>query len=110
MKAFVRTVSILVFSAMATSAHAASPTDAGAQEGLLAADKAWAAAYSAKDLSKSTAAVDGQGSLLFPNAPPVVGRTAIAKAIKDDFSQGDLSWRPNSAGVARSTQRSSPPA
>lgn len=102
MKVSARTASILVFAAMAARVHAASPTDAGAQAGLLAADKAWATAYSAKDLSKSAAAVDSQAALLWPNAPAVVGKTAIAKAIQDDFSQGNLSWRANSARVARS--------
>lgn len=102
MKVNARTASILVFAVIAASAHAAPPMDAGAQKGLLAADRAWAAAYSAKDLSKSAAAVDSQASLLWPNAPAIVGKTAIAKAIKDDFSQGNLSWRANSARVARS--------
>ena len=31
-----------------------------------------------------------------------MGKEAIAKAIQEDFSQGDLSWRPTSVGVARS--------
>ena len=97
MKIDARTASILVFAAMAPSAHAT-----GAREGLLAADKAWAAAYSAKDLSKSAAAVDSQAALLWPNAPAIVGKAAIAKAIADDFSQGNLSWRATSARVARS--------
>ncbi len=96
MKVSARTASILMFAAMAASAQA------GTREGLLAADKAWAAAYSAKDLSKSVAAVDSEGALLWPNAPAIVGKTAIAKAIQDDFSQGDLSWRARSASVARS--------
>jgi ketosteroid isomerase-like protein len=58
--------------------------------------------YSAKDLSKSVAACDDQVSMLSPNAPIAIGKTAVAKAIQDDFSTGDLSWRPNAAGVARS--------
>ena len=102
MKVSARTACILVFAAMAASAHAASPAPTDTRESLLAADKAWAAAYSAKDLSKSTAAVDSQCSLLWPNAPAIVGKTAVTKAIQDDFSQGNLSWRASSAVVARS--------
>ena len=98
MKVGARTASILIFAAVWAPVQA----NAGAQENLLAADKAWAAAYSAKDLGKSAAAVDTQGSLLWPNAPIVVGKEAIAKAIQEDFSQGDLSWRAMSVGVARS--------
>jgi ketosteroid isomerase-like protein len=41
-------------------------------------------------------------SFLFPNTPIVIGKKAIAKAIQDDFSSGDLTWRPNAVGVARS--------
>jgi ketosteroid isomerase-like protein len=85
-------------------AHAAPPgqTNGGAEAGLIAADKAWSMVYSAKNLSKSVAACDDQVSFLFPNAPIVVGKAAIAKAIQDDFSKGDLTWRPKAAGVARS--------
>jgi ketosteroid isomerase-like protein len=77
-------------------------TNRGAEQVLLAADKAWETVYSAKDLSKSVAACDDKASFLFPNTPIVTGKEAIAKAILDDFSAGDLTWVPNAVGVARS--------
>lgn len=98
MKSGARTASLLVFAAVWAPVQAS----AGAQDDLLAADKAWETAYSAKDLGKSVAAVDTRASLLWPNAPVVAGKEAITRAIQEDFSQGDLSWRATSAGVARS--------
>lgn len=77
-------------------------TKGGMDQVLLAADKAWEKVYSAKDLSKSVAVCDEQGSLLWPNTPIVIGKKAIAKAIQDDFSSGDLTWHANAVGVARS--------
>jgi ketosteroid isomerase-like protein len=88
-------------SAFAQSAHQ-HQTKGGMDQVLLAADKAWEKVYSAKDLSKSVAVCDEQGSLLWPNTPIVIGKKAIAKAILDDFSSGDLTWHVNAVGVARS--------
>ena len=78
------------------------PTKTGVAEVLLATDRAWEKVYSGKDLRKSVAACDDKGSLLWPNVPIAIGKDAIAKAIQDDFSQGDLTWRLNAVGVARS--------
>ncbi len=77
-------------------------TSKNAEDGILAADQAWEKVYSAKDLDKSVAFCDEQGSMLAPNAPIVTGKAAIAKAIASDFALGDLAWHPNKAGVARS--------
>ena len=77
-------------------------TKRGMDQVLLAADRAWEKVYSAKDLSKSVAVCDEQGSLLWPNTPIAIGKKAIAKAILDDFSSGDLTWHANAVGVARS--------
>ena len=77
-------------------------TNRGAEQALLAADKAWETVYSAKDLKKSVAVCDDKASFLFPNTPIVTGKEAIAKSIQEDFSAGDLTWVPNAVGVARS--------
>jgi ketosteroid isomerase-like protein len=104
MRASICTAVLIVLAANSALALAARQerTEGGAEGALLAADKAWEAVYSAKDLGKSVAACDDQASLLWPNTPVVLGKKAIAKAILDDFSTGDLTWRPNAAGVAHS--------
>jgi ketosteroid isomerase-like protein len=94
-------IALAANSALAQAAQRERTQD-GAERALLAADKAWEAVYSAKDLGKSVAACDDQASFLWPNAPIALGKKAIAKAILYDFSTGDLAWRPNAVGVARS--------
>jgi ketosteroid isomerase-like protein len=71
-------------------------------DAVLAADAAWLKVYAAKDLAKSVAFCDEQGSMLAPNAPIATGKHAIAKAIASDFAHDDLTWHANKAGVARS--------
>jgi ketosteroid isomerase-like protein len=73
-----------------------------AADGVRAADAAWLKVYSAKDLSKSVAFFDDQGSMLSPNDPIATGKAAISKLIAGDFSFGDLTWQVDKAGVSKS--------
>jgi len=71
---------------------------------IRAADAGWLKAFIARDLEKSVAFCDEQGSMLVPNAPIVRGKKAIAKMIAAGFALRDykLAWHPDRAGVARS--------
>jgi ketosteroid isomerase-like protein len=77
-------------------------TSKNAEDSILAADLAWEKVYSAKDLEKTVAFCDEEGSMLVPNSPIVTGKAAMAKAIASDFALGDLAWHVNKAVVARS--------
>jgi len=77
-------------------------TSKNAEDSILAADLAWEKVYSAKDLEKTVAFCDEEGSMLVPNNPIVTGKAAMAKAIASDFALGDLEWHANKAVVARS--------
>jgi ketosteroid isomerase-like protein len=71
-------------------------------DAILAADAAWLRAYQEKDLAKSVAFCDEQGSMLAPDAPIATGKDAIAKVIASDFVHDDITWHANKVGVARS--------
>jgi ketosteroid isomerase-like protein len=71
-------------------------------DAIRAADAAWLKVYAAKDLAKSVAFCDEQGSMLAPNAPIAIGKDAIAKAIASDFANDNITWHANKVGVARS--------
>jgi ketosteroid isomerase-like protein len=71
-------------------------------DAILAADAAWLKVYEAKDLDKSVAFCDKQGSMLVPNAPIATGKDAIAKAIASDFRNDHITWHANKVGVAHS--------
>jgi ketosteroid isomerase-like protein len=71
-------------------------------DAIRAADAAWLNVYAAKDLAKSVAFCDEQGSMLAPNAPIAIGKDAIAKAIASDFANDNITWHANKVGVARS--------
>jgi ketosteroid isomerase-like protein len=73
-----------------------------AEDAILAADAAWLKVYQAKDLAKSVAFCDEQGSLLVPDTPIATGKDAIAKVIADDFVHDKIMWQANKVGVARS--------
>lgn len=79
-------------------------TDSKNLDALRAADAAWLKTYEAKDVDKATAFCDDQGSLLWPNAPRVTGKSAIAKATASAFAIPDfkLEWHPDQIAVARS--------
>jgi ketosteroid isomerase-like protein len=77
-------------------------TKGKAEDAILAADAAWLKVYQAKDLAKSLAFCDEQGSMLVPNAPIATGKDAIAKVIADDFVHDNITWHANKVGVARS--------
>ncbi len=79
-------------------------TKSKAVDAVRAADAAWLKVYAAKDLDKSVAFCDEQGSMLVPNAPIATGKDAIAKLIAAGFALQDykLVWHPDKAGVARS--------
>ena len=70
---------------------------------LRAADRAWLKACSTKDVAKSVAFFDKQGSMLVPNSPVATGK-AIARLFAKGFALRDykLTWHPNKVGVARS--------
>ena len=71
-------------------------------DAILATDAAWLKVYQAKNLDKSVAFCDEQGSMLAPNAPIAVGKNAIAKLIEDDFAHDNIEWQANKVGVSRS--------
>jgi ketosteroid isomerase-like protein len=73
-----------------------------AEDAILAADAAWMKVYHAKDLARSVAFCDEQGSMLAPNVPIATGRDALVKAIASDFVNANLTWHANKVGVARS--------
>jgi ketosteroid isomerase-like protein len=77
-------------------------TSGKAVDAIRAADVAWLKVYAAKDLDKSVAFLDEQGSMLAPNAPLATGKKAVAKLIASDFAHDDITWHPDKAGVARS--------
>ena len=88
--------------ALGLSTAAPAQTDDADANSVRAADAAWLKVYSAKDLQKSVAFFDDQGSMLSPNDPIATGKAAISKLIASDFSFGDLTWQVDKAGVAKS--------
>jgi ketosteroid isomerase-like protein len=98
-----RIVTGLVF--LVVSAGAALAQRSGKEtDGLLAADAAWMKVYATKDLEKSVAFFDSEGSMLPSNAPIATGKDALTKLIGSAFATPDytLSWHANKVGVARS--------
>lgn len=85
--------------ALAQTSHKPKPEDA-----IRAADAAWLKAYEAKDVDKSVAFLDKNGSMLAPNTPIATGKTAVAKLIARDLALQDskIKWHPDKAGVAAS--------
>jgi ketosteroid isomerase-like protein len=103
MRSWQRIVAALV--AIGASAGAVfAQTSGKAEEALLAADAAWEKAYSAKDVEKSVAFFDEQGSMLPSNAPVLNGKDAITKSLASAFKAPDytLTWHANKVGVASS--------
>jgi ketosteroid isomerase-like protein len=90
-------VFLVVIACVALGQTSGKETDA-----ILAADAAWLNVYQAKDLDKSVAFCDEQGSMLAPNAPIAVGKDAIAKLIAEDFAHDNIEWHANKVGVSRS--------
>ena len=96
----VTALAVMVVSAGAVFAQASGT----AEEALLAADAAWEKTYSAKDVEKSVAFFDEQGSMLPSNAPVLNGKDAITKSLASAFKIPDytLTWHANKVGVAGS--------
>ena len=103
MKARNRLIAVLLFSAISMSGSFGQAGDK-ASDALLAADAAWMKVYAAKDLEKSVAFFDNEGSMLPSNAPIAVGKDALTKFIGSAFTTPDytLSWHANKVAVARS--------
>ncbi|HXY11195.1 MAG TPA: DUF4440 domain-containing protein [Terriglobales bacterium] len=103
MKPQIRLVVVLIFSAMSMSGSFGQASGKASDE-LLAADAAWMKVYSAKDLEKSVAFFDNEGSMLPSNAPIATGKDALTKLIGSAFATPDytLSWHASKVGVARS--------
>jgi ketosteroid isomerase-like protein len=103
MKPQIRLVAVLLFSAVSMSGSFGQ-VSGKASDDLLAADAAWMKVYSAKDLEKSVAFFDNEGSMLPSNAPIATGKDALRKLIGSSFATPDytLSWQANKVGVARS--------
>jgi len=97
-----RIVAGLVF-LVVTAGAAFGQTSGKSEDAILAADAAWMKVYHAKDLAKSVAFCDEQGSMLAPNVPIATGKDALVKAIAIDFVNDDLTWHANKVGVARSS-------
>ena len=74
------------------------------EDAVLAADAAWMKVYAAKDLDKSVAFFDDQGSMMAPNSPIATGKDALTKLIGSAFAIPDykLAWHAKQVGVARS--------
>jgi ketosteroid isomerase-like protein len=87
---------------LGVGAAASAQTADSAADSVRAADAAWLKVYSAKDLNKSVAFFDDQGSMLSPNDPIATGKAAISKLIASDFSLGNLTWQVDKAGVSKS--------
>ncbi|MGB7433937.1 MAG: DUF4440 domain-containing protein [Candidatus Acidiferrum sp.] len=98
-----RLVAVLLFSVISTRGSFGQ-TSGKASDALLAADAAWMKVYVAKDLHKSVAFFDHEGSMLPPNAPIATGKDALTKLIGSAFAFPDykLAWHANKVGVARS--------
>ncbi len=79
-------------------------TKGKAESAVLAADAAWLKTYIEKDVDKSVAFCDEQGSLLWPNSPAATRKNAIAKLTASAFAIPDfkLVWHPEKVGVAHS--------
>jgi len=75
-----------------------------AVDALRAADAAWLKAYNARDVERSTAFFDKQGTVLLANGPMVTGKKALAKFVASGFAMRDykIGWRASKAGVAES--------
>ena len=103
MKPQIRPVVVLIFSAMSMSGSFGQASGK-ASDALLAADVAWMKVYAAKDLEKSVAFFDNEGSMLPSNAPIATGKDALTKSLGSAFATPDytLSWHANKVGVARS--------
>ena len=98
-----RLIAVLLFSAVSMSGSFGQAS-LKASDALLAADAAWMKVYSAKDLEKSVAFFDNEGSMLPSNAPIATGKDALTKSLGSAFATPDytLSWHANKVGVARS--------
>lgn len=103
MRPQIRLVAVLLFSAISMSGSFGQASGK-ASDALLAADAAWMKVYAAKDLEKSVAFFDNEGSMLPSNAPSATGKDALTKLIGSAFATPDytLSWHANRVGVARS--------
>jgi ketosteroid isomerase-like protein len=96
-------IAVLLFSAVSVSGLLGQASGS-ASDAVLAADAAWMKVYAAKDLEKSVAFFDSEGSMLPSNAPIATGKDALTKLIGSAFATPDytLSWHANKVGVARS--------
>jgi ketosteroid isomerase-like protein len=74
------------------------------EDSLRAADQAWLKVYAAKDLDKTVAFFDEQGSILADNQPAATGKKAITEVFREEFKLQDykLTWAITWAGVAAS--------
>lgn len=91
----------LMFLTFATGT-ASAQVNGGAADALRAADEAYLKVYAARDVDRSVAFFDADGSILAPNAPIATGKSAIAKSLSDDFAAGIASWHADAVGVAKS--------
>jgi ketosteroid isomerase-like protein len=73
-------------------------------DAVRAADAAWLNAWATKDVDKSVAFFDEQGSMLSPGDPIATGKRALTKLIASGFALTDykLAWVPDKVGVAHS--------
>lgn len=85
-------------------AGAAQASDKKSVDGLLAADAGWMKVFSAKDMARSVAYLEEDGSMLGSNAPIATGREAITKMFSGFFALPnlDITWQADKADVARS--------
>ena len=105
MRAFGRFVSALTLPAF-LGACQLPPADqsAPAAEAVLAADIAWAEAFSSGDIDAAVAFVDSSGSILAPNTPIATGPEAVTALMEEFHSTPGLTfrWKATGTGAARS--------
>lgn len=75
-----------------------------AEDSLRAADQAWLKVYAAKDLERTVAFFDEQGSVLPANQRAATGKKAVTELMREEFTLQDykLTWTPTWVGVAAS--------
>jgi len=97
-------VAMVVASGSAAMGQSGLGKEEAAKRKLRDADQAWEKVFNAKDLDKSVAFLEDDGSMLSPNEPIATGHDAVRKQFTDCFALPNLNitWHPDRAYVARS--------
>ena len=95
---------LLALCVLVAASRVAAAEGDGDTEALRAADKAWSAAFAARDVNASAAAVAPAGRLLAPNQPAAATPAAVREELKGIFGIPDMKigWVADLASVAKS--------